>query len=193
MYWVEDLSPLPGHQSSTASAINQKGKVVGWLGSTPDLGGPHRACLWDNGVTVDLGVLPGFLSSQAYAINDGDEVVGRCDGPSSVGFIWTAKNGMQPLPPLPNFTDSVAWDINNAGKIVGNSIVVNVEPILQSMVWENRQPVLFEVPDDKYANPPASVALSINDGGVIAGWYGDNLGEGHLFPLVTEGRFLHKR
>jgi probable HAF family extracellular repeat protein len=70
-YEAIDLGTLGGN-SSTPSAINKRGQVVGWS-TTAD--GANHAFLWADGVMTDLGTLAGGQSF-AQAINDRGEVAG---------------------------------------------------------------------------------------------------------------------
>jgi len=124
---VQDLGTLGGTRSE-AYALNEQGQIVGY--STTATGARH-AFLWTPGVGMqDLGVLAGGLASAARGINDRGEVVGGSTLPSPVptrnperhAFLWTPAGGMQDLGALGGeFTSSVAFDINNAGQVVGRS------------------------------------------------------------------------
>jgi probable HAF family extracellular repeat protein len=74
-----DLGTLPGHESSCATAINDKGEIAGWsevsLHSFPYTTTRH-AFLISNGVMRDLGTLPGDEDSEALGINNRGQVVG---------------------------------------------------------------------------------------------------------------------
>jgi len=70
----QDLGVLPGHNASSALAINDEGQVVGWSGR-PN-GSLSTAFLWQNGIMQNLGFLPGDNSSRAVSINNAGQVVG---------------------------------------------------------------------------------------------------------------------
>src|SRR5260370_681734 len=76
-YTVTDLGTMGGI-SIYASAINNRGQVVGWASFSTD-GSTTRAFLWQDGVMQDLGSLGG---SQAYA--QGIDDTGRIVGSSSL-------------------------------------------------------------------------------------------------------------
>ena len=123
---VQDLGTLGGTRS-VAYAINELGQVAGV--STTATGQAH-AFLWTPGQGMqDLGTLPGAISSTARGINDNGQVVGESlfpkvlpTEPQRHAFLWTPGAGMQDLGALgQGLTSSVAYDINNAGQVVGRS------------------------------------------------------------------------
>jgi probable HAF family extracellular repeat protein len=113
---LTDLGTLYGWLSE-ATAVNQRGQVVGYVG-VPTLVGANSAFLWSKGHMTDLGTMGGD-GSQALGINDHGTVVGWA---GSRGFVW--RNGtMTALSVLTaggSFGGS-ANDINNHGVIVGSS------------------------------------------------------------------------
>ena len=122
----EDLGTLPDYDSSSAVAINSRGTVVGWSGTTD--GSASRAFLWHKGRMTDLGVLPGYANSMALALNAVGEVVGwsnSADGTLSHAFLWYAGrmydlNDL--LPPGSGWVLNQAAGINVLGQIVGTGI-----------------------------------------------------------------------
>ena len=84
----QELGVLPGHTSSEARAINNKGQVVG---NSVTADGISHAFLWNLGTMRNLGTLPGDSSSQAQALNVGGDVVGRsgvADLSAARAVIW---------------------------------------------------------------------------------------------------------
>jgi probable HAF family extracellular repeat protein len=84
----QELGVLPGHTSSDARAINNKGQVVG---NSVTADGISHAFLWNLGTMRNLGTLPGDISSQAQALNVGGDVVGRsgvADLSAARAVIW---------------------------------------------------------------------------------------------------------
>jgi probable HAF family extracellular repeat protein len=79
------IDPLPGFSSSSASAINDVGQVAG-ASSSP--GGPTRALLWQNGVTLDLNELTeGVVLLSAPDINNAGQILVRAQ--NSRGALLT--------------------------------------------------------------------------------------------------------
>ena len=121
------LAPLPGGTDVLGWAINDFGDVAG---SDRDGSGSGRAILWRKtsagwAAPEYLGTLGG--SSSATGLNNAGHVVGFSDVPGENrdgrgqqrAFLWTPTEGMVDLGNRD--TDSVAWDINDLGQIVGSS------------------------------------------------------------------------
>ncbi len=109
---IIDLGTLGG-VSSDAWAINARGQVIGWANTAS---GDQHAFLWENGAMTDLGV-PG-VSSIGTAINDAGIIVGFSgEGGNTHWAMWDRGQ----------FTDlglsGIARGINNAGDVVGESVV----------------------------------------------------------------------
>jgi len=79
---MRDLGTLAGDKSSTSSAINSQGQIVGY--SCPRTCEDHfhnHAVLWQNGSIFDLNKLiragrTGLILTRAFAINDQGEIAG---------------------------------------------------------------------------------------------------------------------
>jgi len=102
---ILDLYSSPWN--SGATAINDRGQIVGWTRGAP----PYVATLWQNGVPQRL--YP-QNDSRAYGINNRGQVVGwTFDG----AFLWDGTATLLPssFPSVGHF----AGDINDAGHIVG--------------------------------------------------------------------------
>ena len=101
--------PVAGMQDlggTVAHDINDSGQVVG----TSDVGGTH-AVLWDP-VTGMQDIAGGI----AHGINNGGQVVGESN---SHAFLWDQIGGTQDLGVLSGRITSIAYDINDAGQVVG--------------------------------------------------------------------------
>jgi probable HAF family extracellular repeat protein len=135
------LGTLPGRAESIAEDIDADGRVVGrsfTLG-----GGDSGAFLWDNGAMIDLGTLGG--TANAYAINNALQIVGRSQinlpagGQQHRAFIWE-NSMMTALEPLSGEDHSGAFDINDAGDVVGTSWHVTSPLFLsadKATLWQN--------------------------------------------------------
>lgn len=114
-----DLTPgVPG-MSSYAEDINASGQVAGKSNlqlSTWDW--RWRASVWNGTSVTVLDALPGTTHSEALAINDAGQIVGRSIiDPFSGHYHATLWSGTTPID---LGVDSGAYDINNAGQVVGS-------------------------------------------------------------------------
>jgi len=140
---IKDLGTFGGNLSQ-ASAINNRGQVVGFaLNQIPDPfslfyrqfpGGPSdgtqtRAFLWENGTLQDLGTLGG-PDAQAVLVSERGEVTGfsyTSSTPNPVTrlppadpFLWDEDRGMIDLGTLGGVWGG-AGALNNHGQVIGNS------------------------------------------------------------------------
>ena len=201
---VQDLGTLGGTRSE-AYALNEQGQVVGY--STTAFGVPH-AFLWTPGVGMrDLGVFAGGLNvSVARGINDRGEVVGQVTvvypttsrNPETHAFLWTPAGGMQDLPALGGeLTSSVAYDINNAGQVVGRGYsadrIIPPDPgsdpeyFSHAFLWTPGQ----GMKDLGALASGYAVAYAINDAGLVVGksWVSTVLSEEYGYsgrPVLWE-------
>ena len=127
---MEDIGTLPDGSRNVAYGVNDVGDAAGQTCASQTRGG--RALLWRNGQVINLGTLPDGVSSHAWAINNrgavaGWSTCGKYWGAYQIpyAFVWDAKRGMQDLGTLDtnrrSYTYSIAYDINDAGSIVGQS------------------------------------------------------------------------
>lgn len=154
---MADLGALGGGHSF-GYGINESGHAVGasTIGVSPDI--TDHATRWSGGMQ-DLGT-GGWGNSRAYGMNDNGQVVGllAMDGyPVTIGaFLY--DGGMQAL----GGTQSIAWDINNDGLIVGESDG-------QAILWEDGQMKNLNSLIDPTSGWTLQSARAINDKGQIVG------------------------
>ena len=190
----------PRRGSSEAIAINDRNQIAGY-DRHPD--GSHTVFVWENGVKTTLPVggwvrdineqgwvlgfqlprswiwrpstgvqwidpPPGSANFQAEAMNDLGQVVGRATAAGAV--VW--QNGVfrSVLPPGHSGT---AYDINNAGVIVGaawNGVASG------GFQWSEAGGFAWVG-----GSPDGAEALSINDAGAITGWFQIASGVSHAY------------
>ena len=118
-FTVTDLGTLGG-MNSQASAINNRGQVVG--NSTLAGEAITRAFLWEDGVMTDLGSLGGTFS-RANAINNRGQAVGASEITANAArhAVLFDRNGITDLGALPGSLVGAGFGINNRGDIFGGS------------------------------------------------------------------------
>lgn len=185
---MQVMEPLAGDPDSAATAINDKGEVVGISGicenAVGDLSAEH-AVIWHNGQPTDLGNLGGHAWNTPTAINNQGEVVGFA--PTAQGrihaFVWDKSGGMQDLGTLPGDSTSFAWAVNDLGQVAGQSIGPNGS---SAVLWDHGQIV------DLNSVAGSSLVLLYgndidNSGRVVGQAYDPGSGEAPAFVAAPSG------
>lgn len=147
---------------------------------------------------MELGFLPGDSTSQALALNNRGEVVGESyetvvgsDGlPDRVPhvFLWTPTGGMAPLGDLGGGRSS-AYDINDAGQIVGETRTSSGWQLQVGFLRQDGYMLdLNLITDTGGGKRHLQIASAINNAGHIAGLLtlGKPVSEQHGFLLVPK-------
>jgi probable HAF family extracellular repeat protein len=181
---MQDLPPLAGDSVSAATAINDKGQVVGISGDCGiAIGGvsARHAVRWDDGVPTNLGDLGGQTWNTPTAINNDGVVIGFSlpldqDGTTNYrAFVWTSETGLRKLDELPGTTRSAAFGLNDNGQIVGFARVSGVGA--RAVLWQNAVASIQKLNDlVPPGSPVLTIAGDINNDGRIAGYTADGLG-----------------
>jgi probable HAF family extracellular repeat protein len=171
---LQALLPYPGNRISAAVGINNNGQVVGGSGPCAPLSpaiGAH-AVLWQSGSTtpIDLGNLGDSTNNVAFGINGQGQIVGISALPGNATvhpFLWQNGGPIQDLDTWPVDVLSIAYSLNDAGEIVGQSCDANGN--CRACLWQNGSPT-----DLNALVPPGSaahllVAFDINNQGQIVG------------------------
>ncbi|HXG67015.1 MAG TPA: hypothetical protein VNO70_18070 [Blastocatellia bacterium] len=178
---IRDLPLISGDSSGAATAINNRGQVVGISGDCDRAVGrrsARHAVLWDKGEAIKIGDLGVGLWNTPMAINEHGDIVGFAgtdpndlDGNFVHAFIWTRKGGIKEIPPLPlpGHVLSQANGINERGQVVGTSCDADFD--CRAFLWEDG--VLKNLNDDNLIAPGFDGVLlnaqDINDQGEITG------------------------
>jgi probable HAF family extracellular repeat protein len=143
---IRELPPLPGDTATAATAINDRGQVVGISGICDRAVGRFsaiHAVLWENGRVTDIGNLTGRAWNTAMAINQRGDVVGFSNiSPADAGrfnahaFLWTRRDGIQDLGTLPGDAVSQALGINERRQVVGLSCTTGFASC-RAFLWED--------------------------------------------------------
>ncbi|HJX29017.1 MAG TPA: hypothetical protein VJ885_13985 [Thermoanaerobaculia bacterium] len=174
---IQELPPLPGDTSGAATAINDRGQVVGISGTCDQAVGRFTAAhavLWDRGRVIDLGNLGAMMWNTPTAINQRGDVAGFAslpsddvDNPPLRAFLWTRRDGIQDLGTLPGDVSSQANGLNDKGQVVGVSC--DAAGSCRGFLWEDG--VMKDL--NTLVAPGFSGLLTnaqdINDRGVITG------------------------
>lgn len=172
------LPALTGAQFSAAYDLNSGRRVVGESQS----GGVTKAVTWlvtiaggtvTPGAPIMLGEPTGGTASSAYFIGESNSVVGEytTSGGAVHGILWTldalgAVTSRVDLPPLVGDTESVAYGINDAGQIVGeSSSATSSKGVLWTVAGGTATATLLGTPAGGEGN-----AFGVNDSGRLAGF-----------------------
>ena len=191
---ANQISELPleaGDTSGAATAINEQGQAVGISGICDQAVGRYtakHAVIWNKGKVTDIGNLGALLWNTPTNINQRGDVVGFAgalndpDGNFLQAFIWTAKDGIQPLGFLPGDVHSEAYGINEKRQVVGLSC--DADGNCRAFIWEKG--VMRDLNDFKQAGYTARLeqARDINEAGEIAGRSIDAVGVRRAFQAV---------
>ena len=178
---IQQLSPLGDDPDSAATAINDKGQVVGISGICQNAVGAFsakHALLWQDGQPTDLGNIGGHGWNTPTFINNQGQIVGFANASGDLvngqlalkfhAFLWTKDRGMRDLGTLSGDAISEALGINEIGQVVGVSYGPGFSHP-RAFLWQN------DVMTDLNSLVPAGstltlqVAGDINDRGEITG------------------------
>lgn len=142
---AHELAPLPGDTSGAATAINDRGQIVGISGICDEAVGrltAEHAVLWENGHVTNIGNLGGHAWNTPMAINQRGDVVGFSDlanddpdNSNAHAFLWTRHDGIRDLGTLSGDVYSEAHAINELRQVVG--ISCDVDGNCRAFVWQN--------------------------------------------------------
>ena len=188
---MHDLGTPRGQAISSASAINDKGTIVGSSLNGDFLGG--RAVVWrpsrPHATTGTMTVLPqprGVTQSGATAINDHGLTVGTMELAGGQKHAFLFDTAMHDLGTLPGDTESFPSSINSHGVVVGYSMTPPPAGRFRAVMWTGRRIINLNrlLPGPmKEAGVVLEVAWGINDKGQIAGTALVG-GHGHGFLLT---------
>jgi probable HAF family extracellular repeat protein len=181
------LRPPVGYRNSFAYSVNDRGNSVGWSNTTAnpvDSASTVHATFFGKQGALDLGTLGG-LRSRAYAINNRDVVVGvsELENKDQRAFRYVGGR-MQALDVLAGGGYSVAFDINDAGTIVGGSGIPSIskKPLVHAVLWRGSNPKDLGTLD----GAGSSIAYAINRHDEVTG-VSDLRGEETVF-LYSQGK-----
>jgi probable HAF family extracellular repeat protein len=174
------LPLVSGDSSGAATAINNRGQIVGISGICDQAVGRRtakHAVIWDGGVLTDIGNLGAELWITPMAINQRGDVAGfgatsADDLPGNFlrAFFWTQKDGMTRIEPLPvtGHVLTQGHGLNEQGQVVGLSCTIDGDCL--GFMWANGVMTNLADPDVVPGfNGVILNAMDINDDGEITG------------------------
>jgi probable HAF family extracellular repeat protein len=161
---------------TTPYGINAGGQITGEAAAEQVSSDSYlvHAFRYDGGQMIDLGTLGPSHNSTGHAINSNGDVVGfsqgtKWDVPDHFARAFRYSGAKlhdihKQLAPL-GFGDSVAWDINDAGDVVGDGIFGDDPSTLHAWLYRNGEAI------DLTATVSSALvsARAINNAGQIAG------------------------
>jgi len=199
---MTQLSPFGSDPDSAATAINDKGQIVGISGLCANAAGTtsaEHAVLWESKYTapIDLGNFDGGLAwNTPTAINNRGQVVGfgnQQGSPASafnpIGFFWDKHRGIVAINPMSDDTNSWAWGINQRGQAVGQSFNLNTGAA-RAFLYEDGKSTDLNTLIQADSSLQLLLANDINDEGEIVGFATDTNTEATVSFLavpVSEG------
>jgi len=184
-----DMTALPtlGGNNAQASAINNRGQIVGQAQTKVTDSGcpPYQTALpalWDKGTVKPLPTVEGDPDGYAIGLNDNGQAVGAsgvCSAPFTFplhAVLWNNGTPVE-LPSLGNASNNQATAINNQGQIVGQASSPD-GTTFYAVLWQNGTITnLGTLPGDF-----ASYATGINNKGQVVGTtFDSNFNPSHAF------------
>lgn len=180
---IQELPPVlsAGDTVSSATAINDRGQVVGISGVCDDAVGKFsaiRAVMWEHGRPTVLGDIGGEAWNTPMAINPQGDVVGfgnqsvTLDGvPDWGAFLWTRRDGMKALPKLPGHLNAQGNGLNLWRHAVGRSCTDASMSVCDAVLWRDGGVHRLRdlVPGFPADGPRPTTATDIDDFGRISG------------------------
>jgi probable HAF family extracellular repeat protein len=182
---LTQLRPLPPDPDSAATAINDKGQVVGISGLCSNaVGGAsaEHAVLWENGVPMNLGNFDGGMAwNTPTALNNLGQIVGfgnQADTPSGdfnpIAFLWTKEHHLQKIHPVGGDANNIAWGIDEQEQVVGDSCVDSALSNCRAFLWQNGVSTDLNTLIQSDSSLNLVLANDINDQGEIVGYAVDS-------------------
>jgi len=190
---TRQLPPLGGDTVTAATAINDRGQVVGISGICDNAVGrfsARHAVLWEHGAVTDIGNLGGVAWHTPMAVNQRGDIVGFSNLPGDAGgrfnahaFLWTKRDGITDLGTLPGDTTSQALGINARRQVVGVSCGTSG---CRAFLWEHRVMTDLNILVAPGFSGQLTSAGDINNAGMITGEALDReTGERRAFTAVV--------
>lgn len=170
---IESLLSRPApYALASVRNLNTSGQLIGWGREPSGTGGLNfRGWLLDTDNTLtDLGLL-----NRPRAINDNGLIVGEDNTGQDKAYVWSDGDLINLHDPdILTGVTSRAFDVNNAGDIVGEAQFDISQPEYATL-WRDAgrgyEPI--HVLDGLGFSRPQGMARAINEAGTIVGWWSD--------------------
>jgi probable HAF family extracellular repeat protein len=183
----QDLPPLEGDSSSSATAINDRGQIVGISGLCDRAFGrfsARKAVIWEDGVPRPLDDLGGTAWNTPAALNQHGDSAGFANvagggGLSAHAVLWPREGGIVDLETVDDDVIALAFGINDRRQVVGQSIGAGGS---RAFLWQDGEMLDLNglvAP----GSPHLIYANDINNHGVIAGQGCDDCASGATFAV----------
>jgi probable HAF family extracellular repeat protein len=177
-FFHTEIPALPGSRGARPNAISDRELVVGQTKTDPAMNAAHLPFAYDGAVTRPLPLLPGGTKGSADGVSPSGLgvadalIVGWSDRPGDAlrGVLWRGGAAVD-LGTLPGRANSPAYDVNDAGQVVGFSGGTDGDPASRhAYLWQDGT-----MRDLNDLIPAGSgwrlhVAVGINGGGQIVGY-----------------------
>jgi probable HAF family extracellular repeat protein len=176
---IHELPLIAGDDDGAATALNDRGQIVGISGACGiAVGGVSaaHAVIWENGFATEIVNPNGALYwNTPMMINARGDVVGFAGVPGDAAgnftppFMWNRKDGWVFLPLLAGDIAGVATSINNRGQVVGYSN--DASGALHPWIWQHGVTTNLNglLEPGSGLTGPIVIAFDINDRGEITG------------------------
>ncbi len=145
---IQELPVIPGDTSSAATAINDRGQVVGISGTCDQAVGRYTAAhavLWERDTVTDIGNLGRMSWNTPMALNQQGDIVGFAavsdidpDNPQLHAFLLTKGHSIQDLGTLSGDLYSEAHGINERRQVVGVSCSnADGSGVCRAFLWQD--------------------------------------------------------
>jgi len=179
---VQMLDTL-GMNTGCVSGINDQGIMVGNVANTNDPWDSY-AVSWSGGQATQIGDFPAGTQASAGPINSSGQIIVEAAVPlHTQAFLW-ANGSLTPISSLGGPFIS-AYDINDAGEVVGLSTKVERGPDY-AFLWKNG--ITTELPS--LPTDTETMAWAINDAGVIVGIADDAQGDERAV-IWSDGKYAN--
>jgi uncharacterized membrane protein len=195
---ARELHPLRGDSTSAATAINNRGQVVGISGRCDVAVGEfsaQHAVIWEDGRPRRLPDFGGKAWNTPVDINDAGDVTGFADFPGDddgtpnfQGFFWSQATGIKKIGALPGDATSQPFAINARRQVVGVSCG---DVVCRSFLWQNDVIQNFDSLVVPGFGGSILSARDINDDGTITGDMLDSASMKKVAFIATPVRSHH--